>query len=220
MRVFLLRVALPDRPGALGRVASALGTVDADISAVEIVEKADGFVIDDFMLSVPRGTLPDALVAACTALPDVEVLWLSFYPEAWDLQADVDVLDRMTDDPRHSEQILMDAAPAVFHASWAMVVDRTLPELVSHTPLAPELEPRELRRLGDLTTPRGGRPARGLGRRLGGDHGGRRPVPGLALDRARAQRGAGVPSFRGRPLAAPGRAGRGALTLGQRRSRL
>lgn len=155
MRVFLLRVALPDRPGALGRVASALGTVDADISAVEIVEKAEGFVIDDFMLSVPRGTLPDALVAACTALPDVEVLWLSFYPEAWDLQADVDVLDGMTDDPRHSEQILMDAAPAVFHASWAMVVDRTLPELVSHTPLAPELEPRELRRLGDLTTPRG-----------------------------------------------------------------
>ena len=30
-----------------------MGTVDADISAVEIVEKGDGYAIDDFILSLP-----------------------------------------------------------------------------------------------------------------------------------------------------------------------
>ena len=32
VRVFLLRIALPDRPGSLGAIATAMGTVGADIS--------------------------------------------------------------------------------------------------------------------------------------------------------------------------------------------
>lgn len=154
--VFLLRVAIPDRPGSLGRVASALGTVNADISAVEIVERAEGYAINDFMLSVSPGTLPDALVTACSALPGVVVLWLSSYPEAWGLQADVDVLERMTDEPGDSDRILTEAAPAVFHASWALLVDRLEPSVVCHTDLAPELRPRDLSLLGDLATARAG----------------------------------------------------------------
>jgi hypothetical protein len=35
----VLRVRLPNRPGALGVVASALGGIGADINLVEIVEK-------------------------------------------------------------------------------------------------------------------------------------------------------------------------------------
>ena len=62
--MYLLRVVLPDRPGSLGSVASALGAAQADINAVEIVEKGDGFVIDDFMLSLPAGHRPDTLVTA------------------------------------------------------------------------------------------------------------------------------------------------------------
>ena len=68
---FLMRVALPDRPGSLGAVASALGTVKADIVAVEIVEKYEGYAIDDFMLSLPSHGRPDALITACAGLPDV-----------------------------------------------------------------------------------------------------------------------------------------------------
>ena len=36
---FLLRVELPDVPGSLGRVASAIGEAGGDIEAIEIVEK-------------------------------------------------------------------------------------------------------------------------------------------------------------------------------------
>ncbi len=38
-RVLLIPVQMPNRPGALGAVASALGAIGADISLVEIVEK-------------------------------------------------------------------------------------------------------------------------------------------------------------------------------------
>ena len=45
--VFLMRVTLPDRPGSLGAVATAIGGINGDINAVEIVEKkADGLVVD------------------------------------------------------------------------------------------------------------------------------------------------------------------------------
>jgi len=44
--VYLMRVSLPDRPGSLGLVASAVGSVGGDINAVEIVEKGDGVVVD------------------------------------------------------------------------------------------------------------------------------------------------------------------------------
>ena len=45
--MYLLRVVLPDRPGTLGAVATALGHAQADINAVEIVEKGTGYVIDE-----------------------------------------------------------------------------------------------------------------------------------------------------------------------------
>lgn len=36
----MIRIQLPDTPGSLGSVATAMGTANADISAIEIVEKA------------------------------------------------------------------------------------------------------------------------------------------------------------------------------------
>lgn len=147
-----MRVALPDRPGSLGLVAGAIGATRADIHAIEIVDRVDGYAVDDFMLSLPNNVLPDTLVAACSALPDVEVLWLSYYPETWGLQADVDVLNRMTDDPNEADRILMDSSPEVFRSNWALLVDRTLPEVIFATSLAPELAPEQVSTLGDLTT--------------------------------------------------------------------
>lgn len=138
--MYLLRVIIPDRPGSLGAVASALGAAKADISAVEVVERGDGLVIDDFMLSLPVGSPPDALFTACAGLPGVEVMWVSFYPENWDLTADVDALDEMMAHPEAAQRILADAAPSVFHCAWALIVDRTTGAVVHRTPLAPELD--------------------------------------------------------------------------------
>lgn len=147
--MYLLRVVLPDRPGSLGSVASALGAAQADITAVEIVEKGDGFVIDDFMLSIPAGNRPDTLVTACAGLPGVEVQWVSFYPDNWGLNADLDVLEEMVSDPSHSEELLANAVPATFHCSWALVLDRRTGAIEHRSRLAPP-GALDLSVLGDL----------------------------------------------------------------------
>lgn len=52
MATFLLRVALPDRPGALGAVASRIGAVRADVVTVDIVGRADGRAVDEFVVQL------------------------------------------------------------------------------------------------------------------------------------------------------------------------
>lgn len=152
--VFLVRVALPDRPGSLGAVATAMGRAQADIMAVEIVEKYEGYAIDDFMVELPTGVAADTLVTACESEPGVEVVWVSHYPEAWGLQADVDLLNAMTEDPQHAEQLLTEQAPAVFRVAWAVLIDRKSGQVLAHSEMAPDLDADGVAALGPLDAAR------------------------------------------------------------------
>jgi len=49
----LIRVWLPDRPGALGLVASRIGSVGGDIVGVDVVERGDRVAVDEFAVVVP-----------------------------------------------------------------------------------------------------------------------------------------------------------------------
>jgi hypothetical protein len=121
---YLLRVVLPDRPGSLGAVASALGSVGADISAVEVVEqRADGLVVDDFLLDVPPGRLPDALVSACRRVPGVEVEFVGRYTAGADLHRDLEAVEAMTMYPEQAARLLVDLVPGVFRLGWGLLVD-------------------------------------------------------------------------------------------------
>lgn len=53
MGVYLIRVALTDRPGALGSVASRIGSVRGDVIGVEIVERVGGRAVDEFVVELP-----------------------------------------------------------------------------------------------------------------------------------------------------------------------
>lgn len=145
--VFLVRVRLPDRPGSLGSVASALGGIRADINAVEIVEKSDGFAVDDFILELPQDRLPESIVTACQALEGVTVEWISRYPEGGGLQSDLEALERMTADPDSAAETLVASSPVVFRSHWAVLLDTgTEPKSTFSSPLAPDLEPDLLTR--------------------------------------------------------------------------
>jgi hypothetical protein len=120
--VFLMRVALPDRPGSLGSVATAMGGVGADINAVEIVEKGAGIVVDDFIVDLPPNQLPETIVTACQSLPGVRVEWISRYPEGGGLQSDLEALERMTADPVHAAEILASLCPVVFRSHFAALL--------------------------------------------------------------------------------------------------
>ena len=142
----MIRIQLPDTPGSLGSVATAMATADADISAIEIVEKGDHYVVDDFMLTLPPTTMPDTLVSACDMLDGVHVLWLSRYPENWSIESDIAALNRMSEDPKHSAEILCGAVPVVFHTHWSALFDADEQVIIS-TALSPEFTPEGIARL-------------------------------------------------------------------------
>ncbi|MCI4354960.1 MAG: hypothetical protein L3K06_06305 [Thermoplasmata archaeon] len=48
----LVRVWLPDRPGALGLVASRIGSVGGDIVGVDVLESGDGVAVDEFAVEL------------------------------------------------------------------------------------------------------------------------------------------------------------------------
>jgi len=129
--VFLLRLIIPDRPGSLGTVATALGEVNADIHAIEIVEhrRENGTAVDDIVVDLPPGVLPDRLVSACNSVPDVEVIWFSRYGAGGGLHMDLEAVEQMTSAPAEAVDILVEQAPSVLHADWAALLDGTGSEI-------------------------------------------------------------------------------------------
>src|ERR1044072_6611530 len=58
----LLRVWLPDRPGALGAVASRIGAVRGDIVGMDVHARNEGVGIDEFGAAVTEADLLPLLV--------------------------------------------------------------------------------------------------------------------------------------------------------------
>lgn len=69
---YLVRVWLPDRPGALGAVASRIGSVGGDIVAVDVVDRGGGQAVDDLVVELPFDNL-DLMVREVRAVDGVEV---------------------------------------------------------------------------------------------------------------------------------------------------
>ncbi len=130
-----MRMWLPDRPGALGRVASAVGGVGAEIVGIDILERGAGRAIDELAVQVPEAGLVDALVRAVQGVEGVDV-------------EEVRPLDGDTHDPRadalETAAIIVGAADRpsllesvvqhgrrVLGGSWFAVVDLEDGELLA-----------------------------------------------------------------------------------------
>jgi hypothetical protein len=121
----VVRVWLPDRPGALGQVASRVGAVRGDVLAIEILETGGGRVIDELVVALPDHELVDLMVNEVHAIDGVSVehvrpidgghtdgglLALSLAAEVAEAEGD-DRLERFTE-----------SVVRLTDASWAMVV--------------------------------------------------------------------------------------------------
>jgi hypothetical protein len=73
MATFLLRVKLPDRPGALGAVASRIGGVRADVIAMEIAGRAEGDAVDEFVVELADEEHLALLVSEVAEVDGVEL---------------------------------------------------------------------------------------------------------------------------------------------------
>jgi ACT domain len=119
---YLLRVVLPDRPGALGAVASALGTAGADILSVDVIERSPGSAVDDFVVELAPDKLADSLVTAAATVPGVQVESIRPYAGHLDPHRELELLDALGRDPETSLPILADGVARIFRAGWALVL--------------------------------------------------------------------------------------------------
>jgi hypothetical protein len=71
--VFILRVWMPDRPGALGALASRIGAVGGDVVGIDILERGADRAIDELVVELPDPGLVDLLLKEVHQVDGVDV---------------------------------------------------------------------------------------------------------------------------------------------------
>ena len=114
---YLIRVQLPDRPGALGAVASRIGAVGGDVVSIDILQRDNGAVVDelgvglagDHLLGLLRdeilevdGVSIEALRAVEGPLPDRHAELLDIATELFIQSTPEALLDHLADRVRRS----------------------------------------------------------------------------------------------------------------------
>lgn len=70
---YLIRVRLPDRPGALGAVASRIGAVGGDVVSIDILQRGDGIVVDELGVELAGDGLVELVRGEILEVDGVEV---------------------------------------------------------------------------------------------------------------------------------------------------
>ena len=127
MPSFILRVWVPDRPGALGAVASRIGAVRGDLVGIDILERGGGRAIDELVVDLPDESLVDLLVSEVSQVDGVDVEDVRMAPEAA-IDPRVDALETAASLVAHAEvgsllEALARRSLSDFQSDWVAVVD-------------------------------------------------------------------------------------------------
>lgn len=118
MATFLVRIELPDRPGALGAVASRIGAVRGDVVSIEIIRRQDGRAVDEFVVDLADADHVPLLLVEIAEVDGVSVE--TVHPVA------VGVTDQRLDAYDTAAAILEERAP---HGVLSALATRTCHEL-------------------------------------------------------------------------------------------
>ena len=136
---YLLRLVLPDRPGMLGAVATALGEAGADILSLDVVERGPDGAVDDLVVALPPGGMADVLITRAQSVPGVQVESLRPYHGGSDLHRDLELVDALAAEPSRAGALLVAHAPGVFRAGWALLLEAG-PTVLEASAGAPEVD--------------------------------------------------------------------------------
>jgi hypothetical protein len=121
----VLRVWLPDRPGALGQVASRIGSVHGDVLGIEILESGGGKVVDELVVGLADANLVDLLITEVRAVDGVSVEHVRpidgdrIDPDLAALAAGAELAES---EPADRLAVLCTAVARVADAEWATVI--------------------------------------------------------------------------------------------------
>jgi hypothetical protein len=127
----LLRVWLPDRPGALGAVASRIGAVRGDIVGIDVLERNEGVAIDEFGVLLPDAELLPLVVREVEEVDGCRVEHVTVVAHFPDPRLDALISVAVVceaDDPAALQTALATYAGSAFQADWVAVMaeDRVL----------------------------------------------------------------------------------------------
>ncbi|HJQ42074.1 MAG TPA: ACT domain-containing protein [Jatrophihabitantaceae bacterium] len=128
---YLLRIALPDRPGALGAVATALGKVGADILSLDVIERSPGRAIDDLVIEMPPDRLADSLITAAATVEGVTVESIRPYAGQIDPHRELELLEALAAGPEQPYAVFADGVVRIFRAGWALVLSAPVDGIAS-----------------------------------------------------------------------------------------
>ncbi|MDQ1711136.1 MAG: hypothetical protein QOE45_586 [Frankiaceae bacterium] len=121
--IYALRVVVPDRPGSLGALASAIGRAGGDILNLDVVERGPHGAVDDLLVDLPPPALADGLVGAVTGVDGVTLEGFRPYLGDRDVIRDLDLVDALAAEPQNAYGTLTHLAPQAFRSAWALLVE-------------------------------------------------------------------------------------------------
>jgi len=124
---FVVRVWLPDRPGALGAVASRIGAVRGDVTGIDILERGAGRAIDELVVTLPSEDLIELMLRELREVDGVDVedirpVALAVPDSRLDALESAALLVEQTT-AGDLVELLVEHASRDLEASWAAVVD-------------------------------------------------------------------------------------------------
>jgi ACT domain len=135
---YLLRVRVPDHPGALGRLATAIGAVGADIESIAVVDRTATEAIDDLIVDLPAPILAEHLVTATHSVPGAVLEVIQRHPGRARVRDELALLDVAAGHPSPLAA-LIEGLPDLFAARYALALDsRRGPRPVAATAGAPD----------------------------------------------------------------------------------
>lgn len=141
--IFVVRIWLPDRPGALGQVASRIGAVGGDLVGIDILERGAGRAIDELIVELPDRSLLELLARELREVDGVDVEDMRPIgvevrdPRQDALDTAIALVEaRTADSLLHA---LADRASRGFEAEWAAVISPESSEPLALVGRAPEV---------------------------------------------------------------------------------
>lgn len=121
---FVVRVWVPDRPGALGQVASRIGAVGGDVLGIEVIDRGGGRAVDELTIQLVPAHV-ELLIREVNAVDGVDVEELREVarapgdPRLVALEVAGRLVRARTDAAVHA--LLCESAAVLLHADWAAI---------------------------------------------------------------------------------------------------
>jgi hypothetical protein len=135
---------MPDRPGALGAVASRVGAVGGDVVGIDIVDRGGGRAVDDLIVELPEAELLDLLAREVDEVDGVDVE--EIHPTDTHgpphrlalLDAALELVRACA--PAELLAVLIERTQGDLAADWTAIVDVARPGVVDAVGELPDLE--------------------------------------------------------------------------------